>query len=94
MKPEVLPPYLDPPAPKPTGLQLDLVNKEITRETKGTRHAAFFPEVPSAPLELPCPLTAGRGSCPRGLLHPLLASYTFQQLLLLAPYSTELALPT
>ena len=55
MKPQVLPPYLDPPAPKPTGLQLDLVNKEITRETKGNRHAAFFPEAPSAPLELPCP---------------------------------------
>ena len=60
----MLPPYPDPPAPKPTGLQLNLVNKEETRETKGNRRTAFFPEVPSAPLEPPCPLTACRCSCP------------------------------
>ena len=64
MKPEVLPPSLDPPAPKHTGLRLNLVNKEVTRETKGNRRTAFFPEVPSGPLEPPRPLAACRCSCP------------------------------
>lgn len=63
MKPEVLLTYLARPAPKSTGLKLNLVNKETQQESEENGLRGFLPPcAPPGPLELLCPLTEGRCS--------------------------------